>query len=62
MDAVLNFIKKNIFGFAIAIPVFVLFIFFTYKGNRICDCKETEKTQSGSSAYRGGGVNRFYHK
>lgn len=61
MDNVLNFIKKNIFGFAIAIPVLVMFLYFTYKGNRICDCKETEKTKSGSTISRGG-VNRFYHK
>lgn len=63
MKKTINFIKNNIFAFTIAIPVFLLFIFFTYKGNRICDCKSTEKFENGSTSTRGNsGVHRFYHK
>ena len=63
MEKILNFFKKNIFGFAIAIPVFIMFLYFTYKGNRICDCKSTQKFENANTSHRGSaGVHRFYHK
>jgi hypothetical protein len=57
-----DFIYNNKWALLISIIAYLVFLNFSISGNRICDCKETEKTQSGSSAYRGGGVNRFYHK
>lgn len=57
-----DFIFRNKWALLIATTMFSLYLYITYNGNRICDCQSTEKTQNGSSVYRGGGVNRFYHK
>ncbi len=57
-----DFILNNKWAIVISIIAYVVFLNFSISGNRICDCQTTEKTQSGSSTYRGSGVNRFYHK
>lgn len=64
MDKAIQFIKSNYIAMGVAAVCYVVYLQFTFAGNRICDCETTEKYQSGnnrSAVYRGG-VNRFYHK
>lgn len=58
-----EFIVRNKWALLIATGIFSLYLYVTYNGNRICDCKSTEKYENGSTS-RGGssGVHRFYHK
>lgn len=63
METIFKFIKSNFIGFSIAITVFFIYLYFNYNGNRICDCKTTEKyNNSTTSGSRGNGVHHFYHK
>lgn len=62
--SILEFFKKNLIAFGIGAFFLVLYLQFTFAGNRICDCQATEKYKPASTgthraAYIG---NRFYHK
>jgi hypothetical protein len=55
------FIKDNKWPVLMGLFVYGLFLFFTFSGNRICDCVSTEKYSSNNNS-RHVGVTRFYHK
>lgn len=60
MEAIIKFIKGNIIAVIIGLFFYALFLYYTYAGNRMCDCETTEQynpNQTGNT-----GVNRFYHK
>lgn len=61
MNRIKDFIKVNYVGLLIGLFFFLLYLQFTFAGNRICDCESTERYNE-SSGSRTGGVNRFYHK
>ena len=63
MKNVIEFFRKNYIALGMAAILYIVYLQFTFAGNRICDCETTEKYKSGTgnTVYRGG-VNRFYHK
>lgn len=61
MEIISKFIKNNIFPIIIGLFFYSGYLYFTYSGNRICDCESTEKYSSSQSGHRSS-VNRFYHK
>lgn len=62
MEEIKTFILKNKFAFIIAGFAYFMFWYFSYEGNRICDCQSTQKYQNGNTKHHGSTVNRFYHK
>jgi hypothetical protein len=56
-----EFVNKNKWALLIGTCSYVLFLYFSYSGNRICDCQSTEKYNDPSSRGRSS-INRFYHK
>lgn len=61
MDEALKFLKNNVFSIVIGLFVYTAYLFFTYSGNRICDCETTEKYSSGQTLGQRP-INTFYHK
>ncbi|KGO80953.1 hypothetical protein IP98_01340 [Flavobacterium cauense R2A-7] len=61
MDTISKLIKSNFIAIAIGLFFYLLFLYFTYSGNRICDCESTEDYNPGRSSGHTA-VNRFYHK
>ena len=59
MRTIINFIKENIWMVIAGLVVYASFLFFTYSGNRMCDCETTDSYQP---AHNRTSVNRFYHK
>lgn len=63
MEKIKNFIYTNRLALLVAVLLYTVFIYFSYSGNRICDCQSTEKFQNGeTSNHSGHSINRFYHK
>lgn len=62
MEEIKTFIINNKFTFIIATLAFLMFLYFSYEGNRICDCQSTQKYQNGNTSRNGSSINRFYHK
>lgn len=60
MENLMQFIKNNIWPIAIGLVAYGAFLFFTYSGNRMCDCESTEKYNPNPGGRTS--VNRFYHK
>ncbi|MEW5676839.1 hypothetical protein ABGT15_11035 [Flavobacterium enshiense] len=60
MDQVRQFIRQNKFGLALAVFFYGIFLYYTFSGNRICDCESTENYKPTASSR--GTVTRFYHK
>ncbi|ESU29706.1 hypothetical protein FLJC2902T_01800 [Flavobacterium limnosediminis JC2902] len=61
MDTIYKLIKSNLIAIVIGLFFYLMFLHFTYSGNRICDCESTENyspNRTGSHV----AVNRFYHK
>ena len=56
-----EFIIRNKWAMLIGVCAYTLFLYFSYSGNRICDCQSTEKYND-SSTRSGRTVSRFYHK
>jgi hypothetical protein len=57
-----GFLKQNYIAFIVGICFFALYLFFTFSGNRLCGCEDTEKynpRRTGGTYYR---TNRIYHK
>ncbi|RKS26414.1 hypothetical protein CLV94_1472 [Flavobacterium endophyticum] len=59
-SSIKNFIMNNKWSVLIGLFVYGLFLFFTFSGNRICDCVSTEKYSSNNNGRVG--ITRFYHK
>lgn len=55
-----DFFKRNYIALIIGALFYVVYLKFTYAGNRICDCEKTEKYAPLRTGYRG--VRTFYHK
>ena len=62
MEDIKALIIKNKFALIIGGLAYIMFLYFSYEGSRICDCQSTQKYQNGSTTDRGSTVNRFYHK
>ncbi|QEE49083.1 hypothetical protein FUA48_05660 [Flavobacterium alkalisoli] len=64
IEKIKYYVKNNYPAFIIGVFFLLLFLQFTFAGNRICDCEKTEKYNSASNRThsRAGGVNHFYHK
>ncbi|WP_442786858.1 hypothetical protein [Flavobacterium suncheonense] len=60
MEKVILFIRQNKLGLALAVFFYGIFLYYTFSGNRICDCESTENYKPSSSSR--GTINRFYHK
>ena len=60
METFIAYITRNYIAFIAAVLFVGAYLFFSFQGNRICDCEKTEKYSSATT--RTGGVNRFYHK
>lgn len=61
MNTIYKLIKNNLIAIALGLFFYLMFLYFTYSGNRICDCESTESynpNRAGSHV----AVNRFYHK
>lgn len=56
-----SFFTNNKWALLIGVAVYGMFLFFTFSGNRICDCASTEKSNPNTTTNRVG-VTRFYHK
>jgi hypothetical protein len=61
-ESIVSFIKQNYIAFAIGVFFYLVYLQFTFAGNRICDCETTEKYRPAATAGTRVGVNRFYHK
>lgn len=62
MEDVKALIVRNKFALIIGGLAYIMFLCFSYKGSRICDCQSTQKYQNGNTTHHGATVNRFYHK
>jgi hypothetical protein len=58
----IKFIKENYIALGVAVILYVVYLQFTFAGNRICDCETTEKYAPGRTSGHRTGVTRFYHK
>lgn len=61
-EKIIAFLKQNYIALAIGIFFYLVYLQFTFAGNRICDCESTEKYKPASGARSHVGFNRFYHK
>lgn len=59
LEMIIKFIRQNWIALSIGLFAYSMYLYFTYAGNRICDCESTERS---APAARGTSVNRFYHK
>ncbi len=55
-----QFLKYNKWALVVGLFVYLIFLWYSFTGNRFCDCTSTEKYNSKSSNH--GTANRFYHK
>lgn len=62
MEDIKALIIKNKFALIIVGLVYIMFLYFSYEGSRICDCQTTQKYQNGNTTHHRSSVNRFYHK
>ncbi|SCY47432.1 hypothetical protein [Flavobacterium caeni] len=60
MENAIRFIKQNVWAVLAGLVFYVTFLFFTFSGNRLCDCESTERYNPGQHSRTS--VNRFYHK
>ncbi|WP_428223782.1 hypothetical protein [Flavobacterium sp.] len=58
----IDFIIKNKWALLISVLGYLFFMYFSYEGNRICDCASTQNYSNGDTSHRGTHINRFYHK
>ncbi|MCG2610077.1 hypothetical protein LZZ90_00995 [Flavobacterium sp. SM15] len=61
METVLQFIKQNRVSLILGLLFYGMYLYFTFSGNRICDCETTENYRPTTSGTRGS-INHFYHK
>ncbi|TGD57644.1 hypothetical protein [Flavobacterium humi] len=61
MENIFKFIKSNVWAIVIGLFFYSVYLYFTFSGNRICDCEKTEKYNSSQTGRRGS-INHFYHK
>lgn len=59
-----NFIAQNWLAFSFGMLILTGFLYFSYSGNRFCDCTSTERYKEGthSRTYVGHSSSRYYHK
>jgi hypothetical protein len=62
MEDIKTHIVRNKFALIIGVLAYIMFLYFSYEGNRICDCQSTQKYQNGNTSHHGSTINRFYHK
>lgn len=58
-DTIVTYLKKYYILMAFAAAMYVIFLYATFAGNRICDCEKTENYRPAGTSYGGA---RFYHK
>ncbi|AWA28952.1 hypothetical protein HYN48_01990 [Flavobacterium magnum] len=61
MDRIINFLKQNIPAIVISTFFYGLFLYFSYTGNRMCDCQSTEKYRANQNGSRIS-TYHYYHK
>ncbi|AWM13865.1 hypothetical protein DI487_08330 [Flavobacterium sediminis] len=61
MEKLISFLVNNKMSLLIALLFYTLYAYYTYAGNRICDCESTENyKQTNYNNHRT--INSFYHK
>gem|GEM_PF-444667 len=61
MGNIIKFIKSNKWALLAGLFFYIVFLKFTFSGNRLCDCETTEKYHAAQSGSRTS-INHFYHK
>lgn len=61
MENIFKFIRNNKWGLLAGLFFYIVFLKFTFSGNRLCDCETTEKYHAAQPGNRTS-INRFYHK